>query len=519
MPGTVAVAAPHHLAVDAARTVIEHGGNAVDGAVAAAATLCVVYPHQCSIGGDLFALVRRPDGSVHSLNGSGRYGSTPVSTPDAMPVKGPLTVTVPGAVAGWQSLLEQFGSGLPVARVLAPAIAVAHAGATIGPGLGVAIAEAVSADEVNDDLRALLTSGHGTPLGAGQVLRQQRLGETLQGLADRGLRDFYDGELADRIARACRRLGIPVERSDLSRCQAVVEEPLSVQLDRCRLWTSPPNSQGYLLLSIVLAVEEVHRRGGTVDARVLARLFARAEHRRARELADPDFMRVAVADLLQPEAISADVRAMDGPHEATPSTMLHPGGDTVAVTAISEDGSAVSLIQSLFHYFGSGLRDADTGIVFHNRATSFATDPTDPNCVAPGKRPSHTLMPVLMELPDGSTSALGTMGGRAQPQIHAQLVEHLLRGATPGEAVSAPRFVVRPLAPGADRPVVLAEQDLGAAVLDDLRDSRLPVQETHPRDESVGHAVVCTRSADGSLSAAADPRSDGSALLARPGGS
>ena len=117
-----------------------------------------------------------------------------------------------------------------------------------------------------------------------------------------------------------------------------------------------------------------------------------------------------------------------------PARQCDPGGDTVAVTAICEDGSAISLIQSLFHYFGSGLRDAGTGVVLHNRGTFSSVNPDHPNGIAPGKRPSHTLMPVLVDFPDGSSSAFGAMGGPAQPQIHAQLLRQTLAGATPQAA-------------------------------------------------------------------------------------
>jgi len=225
---------------------------------------------------------------------------------------------------------------------------------------------------------------------------------------------------------------------------------------------------------------------------------------------------VPVAALLTPEAIAADVDRLLREPERTPSAQPHPprpGGDTVAITAVAEDGTAISLIQSLFHSFGSRLRDPDTGVVLHNRGAFFSTDPASPNRVAPGRRPAHTLMPVLVERADGAVTSLGTMGGRAQPQIHAQILRGTLAGRTPAEAVAAPRFVVGGLETGARSDVVLAEEDLGSPALDELRATGLAVRLTHPWDEEVGHAMICTLAADGGLSAGADPRSDGGTFV------
>jgi gamma-glutamyltranspeptidase/glutathione hydrolase len=166
----------------------------------------------------------------------------------------------------------------------------------------------------------------------------------------------------------------------------------------------------------------------------------------------------------------------------------------VAVTAVTADGTAVSLIQSLFHSFGSQVLEPGTGVVLHNRGSMFSADPASPNFPAPGKRPAHTLMPVLVEHADGRISAHGAMGGRAQPQIHLQVLRQVLAGATPQQAVAAPRLLVRD-------GVVLAEPGLeargvGAVALPELSDE-------------VGHAMVCTLHPDGSLEAGIDPRSDG----------
>jgi gamma-glutamyltranspeptidase/glutathione hydrolase len=196
-------------------------------------------------------------------------------------------------------------------------------------------------------------------------------------------------------------------------------------------------------------------------------------------------------------------------HARTIPHAVKPSGDTVAITATASDGTAVSLIQSLFHSFGSRLRDPRTGIVLHNRGSFFSSDPTSPNFLAPGRRPAHTLMPVLAEHSDGTTSALGTMGGRAQPQILTQLIRRSA-GIGPSDAVAAPRFVLGGPEAGTRSEVAVAEADLSLRAIDDLRRAGFAVRMTHPHDEELGHAMIAMRAADGRVSAGADPRSDGS---------
>jgi gamma-glutamyltranspeptidase len=197
-------------------------------------------------------------------------------------------------------------------------------------------------------------------------------------------------------------------------------------------------------------------------------------------------VRLDQAQLLAPDRLLDGAASVPSAPAAT--------GDTVAVTAVSSDGTAVSLIQSLFHSFGSQVLEPETGVILHNRGAMFSADPASPNYPAPGKRPAHTLMPVLVEHPDGRISAHGAMGGRAQPQIHLQVLRSVLAGASPQRAVAAPRLVVRDGA-------VLAEPGLDAASVETVA---LP-----DLSDEVGHAMVCTLFPDGSLAAGADPRSDG----------
>lgn len=517
-PVRVAIAAPHHLAVDAASDVMAAGGGAVDAALAAAMALTVTYPHQCSIGGDLIAVVRLPDGSKTSVNASGRFGTAGQPPAGQVPVSGPLSITVPGLVSGWGALHE-LGATLPVARLLEPAIRLAAEGVPVTGRLAAAIS-AVDLDADGDPgLRRFLTDAEGRRLTAGVIIRQEALARSLSALAEDGLHSFYSGRLGDEVSAALERLGASVTRDDLRRHTPAVGDVLTANAAGCRLSTAPPSSQGYLLLSTMLAADRLAKRGVEVDDRVLLELFVLAAARREAELADPDHMSTTDTELVEPAQIERDVAAVMARLDSAGAPRSMPpavprDGDTVAVTAVGADGTAVSLVQSLFHSFGSRLHDPATGITFHNRAAGFSSG-LGPNSLAPGKRPAHTLMPLIVERSDGSVAAHATMGGRQQPQIHAQVLRHRLAGATATEAVSAARFVLAPLdQDGAYG--VHAEPGLGDTVLADLQGAGLPLRRGTDLDEQVGHAMVCALRPDGTLDAGADPRSDGATCGASP---
>jgi gamma-glutamyltranspeptidase/glutathione hydrolase len=518
---SVALAAPHTAAVEAARRVVEDGGNAVDAAVAAAAVLTVVYPHMCSVGGDLIALVREPGGTTTCVNSSGAYGSgAPVESLFAdspgMPVSGPLTVSVPGTPSGWAALLEGWGS-IPLERVLRDAIALARDGMVVSAGL----AEALVADEdaLRSDPGMSSTFFPGDRrLTEGERVVQPALAETLEALARDGLHSFYDGRVADRLAAGFAQLGVPVTAADLARHRALLEPALSARLDGLTVSTAGPNSQGYTMLRTLGAVAAAPAAEVEVDAAVLAELLYSGDVLRDDELADPLVAPVDVERALSPEALAAAVRAAASSAitgvRAEARVTPRPGGDTIAVTAVSADGMAVSLIQSVFHSFGSLLLEPSTGLVLHNRAAFFTLAAGSPNRVEAGKRPAHTLVPVLVEWESGAIAAHGTMGGKAQSQIHAQLVQRVREGAGPLEAVSAPRFIVGGLDMGTSNDYIFIEPGLDAETLSGLERSPLRIVEAASLDSNAGHAMIARREPTGEVSAGADPRSDGGSMRA-----
>jgi gamma-glutamyltranspeptidase len=467
----VAVAAPHSGAVEAAREVVAAGGNAFDAAIAAAGTLTVVYPHQCSVGGDLVAIVRPAGGQPRAVLsiGAAAAGVDVAALGDEMPFQGPQTITVPGMVAGWAAVAGS-GARLSLGELLAPARGLAEEGVPFSPGLKRAIAERIGAIRADPGLSGLL-------LRYDERLVQPVLAGTLAEIGD-DWRGYYEGDLARRLAEALRKLGSPLVAADLAAHQAEVVEPLTRQVGGATWHAAPPPVQGPTFLAIL-------------GADNLLATSHRARLARDALLGDPR------TGPLDPAALIA----ADAPHEGP-----RPSGDTVAVTAVDSDGNAVTLIQSLFESFGSGLLDPGTGVIFHNRGASFSLDPRHPGRIVPGSRPPHTLCPTMAV--DGETVvALGCMGGRNQPWILAQVAAETLTADDLAPLIARPRWVF-------DQQTVLAEP--GTPGVDragvDRAGAELRIADG-PNDRA-GHVQVC-RLRDGSLAAASDPRADGVGVVLR----
>jgi gamma-glutamyltranspeptidase len=493
----VAIAAPHGLAVDAAREAVSAGGNAVDAALAAAAILAVVYPHQCSLGGDLTALLRRPDGSVEAILS---LGAAPAAVDVAalrargagMPRQGPDSVTVPGVVAGWTALAAGEAR-LGLAAALERAAAVAADGVPVADGLRRAVRDRIDAVRADPGLRELLLRDDGEPA---QELRQPALADTLAELAgDPG--GFYDGALAKRLARGLGALGSPITTEDLAEHEARSERPLVLDAPGVRWWAAPPPAQGATALAML-------------DSTLPGDLFqrARAAHAaRARLLGDPRGGPIDVAGLSRPGAADTD---------APPAVAA--AGDTVAICAVDDEGRSASLIQSVFQTFGAGLLEPGTGIVLHNRGGAFVllADPAahsrHPGRLGPGLRPPHTLCPMLAE-GQGMRVALGCQGGRAQPLILAQVGPDTVSADHRLEAIlGRPRWVLgdRDLGFGAE--TLLTEPGATSLSPEDQPDCGPAVVTATGPDDRCGHVSVA-RCTDGVLDAAADPRADGRAVV------
>ncbi|MDR7095361.1 gamma-glutamyltransferase family protein [Hydrogenophaga laconesensis] len=513
------VVAPHHLAAQAGRDVLRDGGNAVEAMVAAAAAIAVVYPHMNAIGGDGFWLIHEPGQPVVAIDACGPAAA--LASRDfyaglgAIPSRGPTAaLTVAGTIGGWAKALEAaapWGPALPLSRLLSDGIRHAR------DGVVVTTSQSALTKQKLDGLKdapgfAPTFLVNGQPPEPGHLLRQPTLGQTLATLAERGLDDFYRGELAARIGAELERLGSPVRTSDLAAYAARVVRPLAVRLKDCAVHNLPPPTQGLAALIIIGLFDRLGVQEGEGFAHLhgLVEATKRAFRVRERVVTDPGRVPVDPQSLLEPgalDALAAQIdlqRALPWPDPAAP-------GDTIWMGAIDAQGRAVSFIQSVYWEFGSGTVLQDTGICWQNRGTSFSLDPNALNSLEPGRKPFHTLNPSLAVFDDGRVMPFGTMGGEGQPQTQAAVFTRYARfGQTLQQAVSAPRWLLGRTW-GDSSTTLKLENRFDPALVTALREAG-HVIEALPEafSDTMGHAGALVRHPDGVIEGAADPRSDGS---------
>lgn len=531
------VVAPHYLATAAGLSILRAGGSAVDAAIATNAALGVVVPSSCGIGGDAFWLIwDATSGRQYALNGSGRAPAAANAAVirdaghRAMPLRGPLAITIPGAVRSWADAHRRFGR-LSRTAVLAPAIELARDGF---PAWGELI-DAVerTAGIVTETIGPeagfhAVYRPNGRAWRPGERIRLPALAATLETLADEGFDGFYDGDLADRQARALAAAGSPIRAADLAAHRSDWGDPISIDYRGVRVTTHPPNSSGVvalLLLSILDALEPPSPAAfgpdGVTDPRwihlgIEAAKLAMAD--RDAHLTDPAFRDVPVERMTDP-AHGRAMAALIDPHRASrPAPATNPrGGGTVYLAAVDGEGNAVSLIESNYLGFGSGIVDPETGIHYQNRGSYFSLDPDHPNVLEPGKRTLHTLLPGMLFRPDRPEPwvVAGSMGGDAQPQIHAQLVSALVDGGVDiRTAVAAPRWYVEPAEHFAPPVDVWLEPRHRTGIAEALGALGHPVRMAAPFDSGLGHEHAIELldggpAAGGSIAAATDPRSEG----------
>ena len=437
------VATSQPLAVQAGLQAMRDGGNAIDAALAAAITLTVVEPNNNGLGSDAFAILW--DGNeLVGLNASGR--SPQALSPDALAEKGAIgplgweTVTVPGAVSAWRALSERYGQ-LEFPQLFDAAINYAREGFQVGPKTAYfwRLAQERMADFPG-------FSDHFLPAPqAGQKFRRPDMVATLQSIAASGGESFYRGEIADQIAAAAETAGAWLSADDLARHECDWVTPVTQDYQDVALHEIPPNGQG---LAAQIALGILNHRPVTDPAtgegiHLQIEAMKTAIQASFRHFADPRAMRLNPTELLGEGAL-ASVAAQIGDHASQPGPVELPvSHDTVYLAAADRDGMMVSFIQSNYMGFGSGIVIPGTGISMQNRGCGFSLDPTHPNCVAPGKRPFHTIIPGFVTEAGAPRLAFGVMGGHMQHQGHVQMVNRIFdHQENPQAASDAPRWHV-----------------------------------------------------------------------------
>lgn len=492
----------HDEATRIALDILSQGGTVADAAVAGAAALSVALPHACGFGGDAFILIHDArSGTTHGINASGpsAAGISPDRFPEGLPERGALTCNVPGMVGGWQALHDRFGS-MSWADVLEPATRLASEGVKISPVLARATSlyQALLASDPGSKQFFL---SNGMPLREGDVLQQAQLARTLQEIARNGSASLYQGAIGRSIARACQAVGGLLSADDFAAYAPEWVTPIATAYRGHEVRVMPPNSYGLYLLLQLMALEaqaESGDQGLDAPARFAKLIYAAraAFVVGARAVADPDpkYGAESVDMLLGPEGLQRLQTATGG----KPANR----GGTAVITVADSSGNAVTIIQSVFMVFGSGVSDPETGVLLNNRMLGFTLDADHPNALAPRKRPAHTLCPAMVFKDNSLRYALSTPGGPGQTLTLVQIMQALIEaGVSLKTAVEAPRWSMDLSG------VALAEDAMPASVVQAVRDLGIDMVAAEPKSPFFG-SVKAVEVVDGRLRGVADHRRD-----------
>ena len=514
--------APHALAAQSSLAVLREGGNALEAMVAAAAVIPVVYPHMNSIGGDSFWLVHVPGRAVRGIDACGAaaraasiewYAARGATA--AIPHRGGLAAnTVAGTVSGWDAALKlskTWGGRLPLKRLLADAVHYAEKGIVVTASQHAATA-AKRAELAPQPGFGKVFLTDGAPPEPGSVLKQPRLAAALTRLARAGLTDFYAGRLARSMARDLAVAGSPVALDDFRRHRARLVTPLALEHAAGAVYNIPPPTQGVVSLLILGILDRLRIGGldqlGADYVHLAVEATKQAFGIRDGYVTDPAYMTLKGQELLAPRRIDQLASRVD--RERAGSTTATGGpADTIWMGVVDGEGRAVSMIQSLYHEYGSGVVLEETGITWQNRGSSFSLDPAALNSLRPGRKPFHTLNPALARLNDGRVVLYGTMGGDAQPQAQAAVFTRVATfGMDPQAAVSAPRWVYGRTW-GQQSSTLKLESRFGDDVFAELARRGHAIERLPDYSEVAGHAHAIILRPDGVMDGGADPRSDG----------
>jgi gamma-glutamyltranspeptidase/glutathione hydrolase len=506
---------------------IKDGGNAVDAAVATAAVLNVVEPGSTGIGGDMFALIwDRSERKVVALNGSGRQAAA-ANVADvrkagfnSIPNNGPgshFAVSVPGTVHGWETALKQYGR-MTLREVLQPAIGYAIDGYAVSEVIahGWQAVETIAKLRYRPSGTELLPGSDGGAPKYGEIVTLPELGNTLQMIAEGGSEAFYTGEIARKTAAFIQSEGGWLTEDDLAGHHSDWDEAISVNYRGVDVWECPPNGQGIAALIALNLAEgfDLPSMGPQSPDRYhyLIESMRRGYADALQYVADPRVTEVPIGPLLSKDYANRRRASISGVQADPDVSYGDPmgGADTVYLTAVDGEGTACSLINSLFNGFGTGLVVPTLGMALQNRGSLFSFDPDHPNYLEGGKRPFQTIIPAMATREEDMWLSFGVMGGFQQPQGHLQVVSNMVDHAMDSQqALDAPRFRVDVT----DTQEVAVEEDLSAKVVRELegRGHTVSVVSGYDRTGFGGGQVISRDPDTGVLTAGSEPRKDGAA--------
>ena len=523
------VATSQTLASAAGVKILEAGGNAVDAAIAANAVLGLTEPGSNGIGGDLFAIIyEAKTGKLYGLNSSGwapaglSIDLLTAAGETTMPQRGIHSVTVPGAVAGWDAMHKRFGR-LPLPRLLAPAIYYAQEGFPVTE----IIADFWASDGARPAFthenanKLYLTNGRGPK--PGDLFRNPDLARSLKRIATAGRDGFYKGPTADAIIAISKEYRGTICLADLAEYESEWVEPISTDYRGWRVSELPPNGQGIAALAMLNIMEQFPlaeygpETSKALHVMIEAKKLAYADL--LQYVGDPRFSKIPVPEMISKDLGRERAKLIDSERatcSVVPSQLVStakmPGADTIYLSVVDRDGNMVSFIQSNYLGFGSGVVPAGTGFMLHNRGGLFTLEKGHPNALAPRKRPINTIIPGFVSKGD-TRIAFGIMGGWNQAQAHAQFVSNVVdHGMNIQAALEAPRFTKLTFE-GCD---VQIESRMPEPVRSELERLGHRIQVTAPFSQRVGGGQAVMRNAEGVNFGGSDPRKDGAALPESP---
>lgn len=513
------VVTPHHLATQSAMSILRDGGTAIEAAVAAAATLAVVYPHMNSIGGDSFWLIIPPHEDPLVIEACGVAGSLAnlefYTGLAEIPIRGPKAAnTVAGTVGGWQEALDYVSEcgyqRKSISKLLADAIYYAEHGFPISTSQEADLKEVSNEGWLSREFKKCFLPNDIMPK-AGDIFCQKELAGTLKHLAENGLNSFYRGKLAKQIVKDMIQIGMPVTEEDLANYTPIRKQPLRILHKHGELFNVPPPTQGLVSLSILGILDKLNIDGKNEGEFIHTTVEAtkQAFDMRDEYITDPACMKVDPNFLLSDKVISAMTNNID-----TKASHLRNGvgpGDTIWLGVMDVKGFSVSFIQSTYHSFGSGVVLPETGILWHNRGVSFALAKEHIRSLKPGKKPFHTLNPAAARLNDGRVIIYGTRGGDGQPQTQAAIFHrYVIQNLPLQKSVSDPRWLYGNIS-GKNDDILKLEDRFDEKTIKYLTDRGHKVAILRSYSATVGHAGMLVRHSNGVMEGAYDPRGNGSA--------
>ena len=515
------VTSPHTLASEAGAKVLREGGNAIEAAIAMGAVIAVTYPHFCGIGGDAIWMIADAQGRNTVLLGLGQAAENLPNYKEPIAARGaPSTVVSAGAMDSWRQAYnysldhwsKDKGATKSFASLLEPAILYAERGfpVTASQLFWTSFREKELAGWPG--FSELFLPGGKAPK-PGDLFVQKNLARSLKQIARNGAREFYEGELAARIGKGLQGVGSPLTAADLAKTFSRQEQAVSLEYRDVTLLAPPPPTQGITTLEIMGILNELGFAGVEEGSAEYYHRCVEAVKQAFLDrdgIADPDFAAADIAQRLaksrlKDKAAAITAQAMHWPH-------LFRTGDTVYFAATDAQGRSVSILQSTYFDWGSGVVAGDTGVLWQNRGAAFSIDPRSPNAIAPGKRPFYTLNPGLA-MKNGKPHVLyGTQGADGQPQTLTVLLTRLLDyGLDPLAALTRPRFLLGKTFSDS-RDTLKLEESVGAATAEELAARGHETSMISANSPLGGQAGAIVIHDDGLIEGAHDPRSDGLAI-------